>query len=68
MVLLFNVTDGGVGYGTAPTIMISAGCQLQINGIGETAVGIASIGLNGSNTVVKSILRIPDLDILMHLS
>jgi hypothetical protein len=48
----FTVTDGGVGYGTAPTITVSAP---GVNGIGRTAVGIASIGLVGNDNVVRAI-------------
>jgi hypothetical protein len=51
-VLRFIVNDNGVGYGTTPVITVSAPGQ---NGIGRTAVGIASIGLLGSDTVVRSI-------------
>jgi len=49
------ITDGGVGYGTAPIVTVSAPGQLAINGVGQTAVGISSIGFVGSNSVVKSI-------------
>ena len=54
-VLKFVITDGGVGYGTAPIVTVSAPGQLAINGVGQTAVGISSIGFVGSNSVVKSI-------------
>lgn len=48
---------GGVGYGTAPIVTISAPGELIISGVGQTAVGIASIGYVGSNVSpsVKSI-------------
>lgn len=48
---------GGVGYGTAPIVTISAPGELAISGVGQTAVGIASIGYVGSNVTpsVKSI-------------
>jgi hypothetical protein len=49
------ITDGGVGYGTAPIVTVSAPGQLAINGVGQTAVGISSIGFVGSDSVVKSI-------------
>ena len=48
-VIRFNVTDGGVGYGTEPNITVGQ------PGAGTTAVGIASIGYVGSDTVVRSI-------------
>jgi len=51
-VIRFTITDGGVGYGTAPTVTISAPGQ---TGIGQTAVGISSIGLVGSDIVVRSV-------------
>jgi hypothetical protein len=51
-VIRFTITDGGVGYGTAPIITISAPSQ---TGIGQTAVGISSIGLVGSDIVVRSV-------------
>ena len=51
-VIRFVVQDGGVGYGTAPIITIAGPTA---SGIAHTAVGIASIGLDGSNSVVKSI-------------
>jgi hypothetical protein len=54
-VLKFVITDGGVGYGTAPIVTVSAPGQLAINGVGQTAVGISSIGFVGSDSVVKSI-------------
>ena len=54
-VLKFAITDGGVGYGTAPIVTVSAPGQLAINGVGQTAVGISSIGFVGSDSVVKSI-------------
>ena len=51
-VIRFTITDGGVGYGTAPIVTISAPSQI---GIGQTAVGISSIGLVGSDIVVRSV-------------
>ena len=51
----FTVTDGGVGYGTAPIITVSDPGELSISGVGETAVGISSIGLFGSDVSVKAI-------------
>ena len=56
-VVRFTITDGGVGYGTAPIVTVSAPGELAISGVGQTAVGIASIeyvGLNVSPSV-KSI-------------
>ena len=44
--------DGGVGYGTAPTITIAGP---SASGIAHTAVGIASIGVDGNSNVLKSI-------------
>ena len=51
-VVRFTVNDGGVGYGTVPIVTISAPGQI---GIGQTAVGISSIGLVGSDNLVRSI-------------
>ena len=51
-VIRFSIQDGGVGYGTAPTVTIAGP---PASGIAHTAVGIASIGLDGSSRVVKSI-------------
>ena len=49
----FIVNDSGVGYGTVPIVSIpSPGINI---GIGETAVGIASIGLFGSDVGVKAV-------------
>lgn len=48
----FILTDGGVGYSTSPVITVSAP---GVAGIGVTAVGIASVGMVGSNDVVRSI-------------
>ena len=45
-VIRINVTDGGIGYSTAPTITIGAPPN---SGIAKTAVGIASIGRVGNN-------------------
>ena len=46
------ITDTGVGYGTAPTVTIAGPTA---SGIAHTAVGIASIGRDGTSNVVKSI-------------
>jgi hypothetical protein len=54
-VIRFTITDGGVGYGTAPIVSISSPGQLALSGVGQTAVGIASIGTVGSDVVVRSI-------------
>ena len=51
----FTITDAGVGYGTAPVVTVSAPGELSISGVGETAVGISSIGLVGSDVSVRSI-------------
>jgi len=51
----FAVTDGGVGYGTVPIVTVSAPGELALSGVGQTAVGIASIGTVGSDVVVRSI-------------
>ena len=51
-VIRFSVLDGGVGYGTAPTITIAGP---PASGIAHTAVGIASIGVDGNSNVLKSI-------------
>ena len=48
-VIRVNLIDGGVGYGTEPTVTIGA------PGAGTTAVGIASIGIAGQDSVVKAI-------------
>ena len=45
-VIRINITDGGVGYSTAPAITIGAPPN---SGIAKTAVGIASIGRVGNN-------------------
>jgi hypothetical protein len=56
-VVKFTISDGGVGYGTAPIVTVSTPGQLVINGVGQTAVGIALIGYVGLNVSpsVKSI-------------
>ena len=57
-VVRFTISGtGGVGYGTAPIVTVAAPGQIAINGVGQTAVGIASIGYVGSNISpsVKSI-------------
>jgi len=54
-IVRFTVTDGGVGYGTAPVITVSAPGQLSLSGVGQTAVGIASMGIVGTNNVVRAI-------------
>ena len=51
-VVRFTITDGGVGYSTVPIITISGPPS---SGIAKTAVGIASIGYDGSDKVVKAI-------------
>ena len=51
-VIRVNLIDGGVGYGTEPTVTIAA------PGAGTTAVGIASIGIAGQDSVVKDIFMI----------
>ena len=51
----FVVNDNGIGYGTAPVITISAPGELAVSGVGETAVGIASMGVVGGSNVVRSI-------------
>jgi len=51
-VIRFTITDGGIGYGTAPIVTVAGPPS---SGIAHTAVGIASIGTEGSNSVVKSI-------------
>ena len=48
----FVITDGGVGYGTNPIVTVSSPALV---GIGQTAVGISSIGLVGSDSVVRFI-------------
>ena len=48
-VVRFTITDGGVGYGTAPIVTVSAPGELIISGVGQTAVGIVSIGYVGLN-------------------
>ena len=48
-VVKFTISDGGVGYGTAPIVTVSAPGELAINGVGQTAVGIALIGYVGLN-------------------
>ncbi len=48
-VIRFSITGGGVGYGTEPVVTVGQ------PGAGTTAVGIASIGNVGTETVVKSI-------------
>ena len=54
-VLRFIMSDGGVGYTTAPTVTVSAPGELQISGVGQTAVGIASVGKSGSDDIISSI-------------
>ncbi len=51
-VIRFSILDGGVGYGTAPTVTVAGPTA---SGIAHTAVGIASIGVDGNSNVVKSI-------------
>ena len=47
-VIRLIVTDAGVGYGTAPTVTIASP---PASGINTTAVGIASIGIDGTTNV-----------------
>jgi len=54
-VIRFTVIDGGVGYSTTPTITVSDPGELALSGVGQTAVGIASIGYVGSDSAVRSI-------------
>jgi len=54
-VVRFTVTDGGVGYGTVPVVTISAPGELSLSGVGQTAVGIASMGIIGGNNVLRAI-------------
>jgi len=54
-VVRFTVNDGGIGYGTVPVITVSAPGQLALSGVGQTAVGIASMGIVGTNNVVRAI-------------
>ena len=51
----FTITDAGVGYGTAPVVTVSAPGELSISGVGQTAVGISSIGLVGSDVSVRAL-------------
>ena len=51
-VIRFTINDGGVGYGTAPVVTIAGP---PASGIAHTAVGIASIGRDGTSNVLKSI-------------
>ena len=51
-VIRFTINDSGVGYGTAPVITIAGP---PASGIAHTAVGIASIGRDGTSNVLKSI-------------
>ena len=48
-VIRFVVTDGGIGYGTAPTITVAQ------PGAGTTAVGIASVTASGTSNELTSI-------------
>jgi len=54
-VIRFTVNDNGIGYGTAPVVTVSDPDLLSVSGIGETAVGIASMGIVGGTNVVRSI-------------
>jgi len=54
-VIRFIVNDGGIGYGTAPVITVSTPGQLAISGVGQTAVGIASMGIVGTDNAVRAI-------------
>jgi len=51
-VIRITITDGGVGYSTTPIVTISGPPS---SGIAKTAVGIASIGYDGSDKIVKAI-------------
>ena len=51
-VIRFNVTDFGTGYASVPNIIVSSP---PASGIARTAVGIASLGKDGLNSIVKSI-------------
>jgi hypothetical protein len=52
-VIRYNITDSGVGFGTAPVVTVAAP---PASGISSTAVGIASIGLNAAGTnILKAI-------------
>jgi preprotein translocase subunit Sss1 len=54
-VIRFTVTDSGVGYGTVPIVTVSSPDELIYSGVGQTAVGIASIGTIGSDIGVRTI-------------
>jgi len=51
-VIKITVNDGGVGYSTTPIVTIAGPPS---SGIAKTAVGIASIGMVGSDSVVRAI-------------
>ena len=51
-VIRFSITDGGVGYGSTPIVTVAAPPS---SGIAKTAIGIASIGYEGSSSVLKAI-------------
>ena len=51
-VIRFSVTDGGVGYGSTPIVTIAAPPS---SGIAKTAIGIASLGYEGTNSILKAI-------------
>jgi len=54
-VVRFTVLDGGSGFGTSPVVTVAAPGEIALSGVGQTAVGIASIGVQGGTNVVKSI-------------
>ena len=52
-VIRYNITDSGVGFGTAPVVTVAAP---PASGISSTAVGISSIGLNAAGAnILKAI-------------
>ena len=51
-----TLTNGGSGYLTTPTVVISDDVQYRDTSTVGPTVGIASIGLDGTTNVVKSIL------------
>ena len=51
-VIRFSMTDNGVGYSTSPVVTVSGPPS---SGIAKTAVGIASLGVDGTDNVVKAI-------------
>jgi len=49
------LTNAGIGYTNPPSVTIESPAELSISGVGQTAVGISSIGLSGSDYILKSI-------------